>query len=65
MFIAMLDHPLSSSVRLASLRTGVMAGALTLGTLAAFLQYSQRFFRPIQILVGDANRLKKWAEAQS
>jgi ATP-binding cassette, subfamily B, multidrug efflux pump len=25
----------------------VMAGALTLGTLAAFLQYSQRFFRPI------------------
>ncbi|HEX7795835.1 MAG TPA: AMP-binding protein [Vicinamibacterales bacterium] len=27
MFIAMLDHPSSSSVRLASLRTGVMAGA--------------------------------------
>jgi fatty-acyl-CoA synthase len=27
MFIAMLDHPLSSSVRLESLRTGIMAGA--------------------------------------
>jgi fatty-acyl-CoA synthase len=27
MFIAMLDHPLSSSVRLDSLRTGIMAGA--------------------------------------
>jgi fatty-acyl-CoA synthase len=27
MFIAMLDHPLSASVRLESLRTGVMAGA--------------------------------------
>jgi ATP-binding cassette subfamily B protein len=25
----------------------VLSGALTLGTLAAFLQYSQRFFRPI------------------
>jgi fatty-acyl-CoA synthase len=27
MFIAMLDHPLSSTVRLESLRTGIMAGA--------------------------------------
>jgi ATP-binding cassette, subfamily B, multidrug efflux pump len=28
----------------------VMAGALTLGSLVAFLQYSQRFFRPISDL---------------
>jgi ATP-binding cassette subfamily B multidrug efflux pump len=36
----------------------VMAGAITLGTLAAFLQYSQRFFRPISDMSEKFNVLQ-------
>ncbi len=36
----------------------VMAGAVTLGTLAAFLQYSQRFFRPISDMSEKFNVLQ-------
>jgi ATP-binding cassette subfamily B protein len=36
----------------------VMAGALTLGTLAAFLQYSQRFYRPISDMSEKFNILQ-------
>jgi ATP-binding cassette subfamily B protein len=36
----------------------VMAGALTLGTLAAFFQYSQRFFRPISDMSEKFNVLQ-------
>jgi ATP-binding cassette, subfamily B, multidrug efflux pump len=36
----------------------VMAGALTLGSLVAFLQYSQRFFRPISDLSEKFNILQ-------
>ncbi len=37
---------------------GVLSGALTLGTLAAFLQYSQRFFRPISDMSEKFNVLQ-------
>ena len=37
---------------------GVMAGTITLGTLAAFLQYSQRFFRPISDMSEKFNVLQ-------
>ena len=36
----------------------VMTGALTLGTLAAFLQYSQRFYRPISDMSEKFNILQ-------
>jgi ATP-binding cassette subfamily B protein len=36
----------------------VMAGAITLGTLAAFLQYSQRFYRPISDMSEKFNVLQ-------
>ena len=36
----------------------VLAGALTLGTLVAFLQYSQRFFRPISDMSEKFNVLQ-------
>ena len=36
----------------------VMAGAMTLGTLAAFLQYSQRFYRPISDMSEKFNVLQ-------
>jgi ATP-binding cassette subfamily B protein len=36
----------------------VMAGTITLGTLAAFLQYSQRFFRPISDMSEKFNVLQ-------
>jgi ATP-binding cassette subfamily B protein len=36
----------------------VMAGAVTLGTLAAFLQYSQRFYRPISDMSEKFNVLQ-------
>jgi ATP-binding cassette subfamily B protein len=36
----------------------VIAGAVTLGTLAAFLQYSQRFFRPISDMSEKFNVLQ-------
>jgi ATP-binding cassette subfamily B protein len=36
----------------------VMAGVVTLGTLAAFLQYSQRFFRPISDMSEKFNVLQ-------
>ncbi len=37
---------------------GVVAGALTLGVLVAFIQYSQRFFRPISDLSEKFNLLQ-------
>jgi ATP-binding cassette subfamily B multidrug efflux pump len=36
----------------------VMAGAITIGTLAAFLQYSQRFYRPISDMSEKFNVLQ-------
>ncbi len=36
----------------------VMAGTLTLGSLVAFLQYSQRFFRPISDMSEKFNLLQ-------
>src|ERR1044071_6697621 len=36
----------------------VIAGAITLGTLAAFLQYSQRFYRPISDMSEKFNVLQ-------
>jgi ATP-binding cassette subfamily B multidrug efflux pump len=37
---------------------GVLRGAVTIGVLAAFIQYSQRFFRPIQELSDKYNILQ-------
>ena len=37
---------------------GVLRGAVTLGVLVAFIQYSQRFFRPIQDLSDKYNILQ-------
>ena len=38
--------------------SGVLRGAVTIGVLAAFIQYSQRFFRPIQDLSEKYNILQ-------
>ncbi|MBD3336075.1 MAG: ATP-binding cassette domain-containing protein [Candidatus Eisenbacteria bacterium] len=38
--------------------TKVLAGALTLGAMVAFIQYSQRFFRPIRDLTERYNTLQ-------
>jgi ATP-binding cassette subfamily B protein len=38
--------------------TSVLSGAVTLGTLAAFIQYSQRFFRPISDMSEKFNVLQ-------
>jgi ATP-binding cassette, subfamily B, multidrug efflux pump len=38
--------------------TGVLNGALTVGVIAAFLQYARRFFRPIQDLAEKYNMLQ-------
>jgi ATP-binding cassette, subfamily B, multidrug efflux pump len=38
--------------------SGVMTGAVTVGTMAAFLQFARRFFRPIQDLSEKYNMLQ-------
>ena len=38
--------------------TGVLAGTVTVGVIAAFLQYARRFFRPIQDLSEKYNMLQ-------
>ena len=43
---------------LVSAAAGVLQGALTLGSLVAFLQYSQRFFRPISDMSEKFNILQ-------
>jgi ATP-binding cassette subfamily B multidrug efflux pump len=37
---------------------GVLSGAVTIGMLASFIQYSQRFWRPIQDLSDKYNILQ-------
>jgi ATP-binding cassette subfamily B protein len=65
-FLGTVAHPLAGGVPdpsqpwiyLANPRTGVIEGAVTLGVLVAFMQYAQRFFRPIQDLSEKYNILQ-------